>query len=239
MDPLAEKYYSISPYSYCKNNPINRIDPDGMDDYYTNDGRFIYRDNKKTDEIRIVNNYHKQVAKQSSGKSSGKVDYSKLESVSIGDANLSAEAYSNVFTDFLSKMEDVNMKELVNGKVGAAVFDGNSKGMDLKEKSNTNVEEYTETASHQGVNGKSLVTGNVVVGGEKDNRSLYSTVSNVQNMLGAHELLGHGMNNWGDRTLTHHKVYEFQMAHPTWKSTTPQYKILMNTLYQRYLKSEK
>ena len=30
IDPLAEKYYSISPYAYCGNNPINRIDPDGM-----------------------------------------------------------------------------------------------------------------------------------------------------------------------------------------------------------------
>ena len=30
-DPLAEKYYSISPYAYCLNNPINMIDPDGRD----------------------------------------------------------------------------------------------------------------------------------------------------------------------------------------------------------------
>lgn len=29
MDPMAEKYYSISPYAYCTNNPINYIDPDG------------------------------------------------------------------------------------------------------------------------------------------------------------------------------------------------------------------
>jgi len=29
MDPLAEKYYSISPYVYCLDNPINRFDPDG------------------------------------------------------------------------------------------------------------------------------------------------------------------------------------------------------------------
>jgi len=29
LDPLAELKYSISPYAFCGNNPINRIDPDG------------------------------------------------------------------------------------------------------------------------------------------------------------------------------------------------------------------
>ena len=29
IDPLAEKYYSISPYTYCTNNPINYFGPDG------------------------------------------------------------------------------------------------------------------------------------------------------------------------------------------------------------------
>lgn len=28
-DPLAEKYYGISPYAFCNNNPVNYIDPDG------------------------------------------------------------------------------------------------------------------------------------------------------------------------------------------------------------------
>jgi RHS repeat-associated protein len=31
MDPLAEKYYGISPYVYCLNNPMRYIDPDGRD----------------------------------------------------------------------------------------------------------------------------------------------------------------------------------------------------------------
>nr|WP_226812829.1 RHS repeat-associated core domain-containing protein [Bacteroides nordii] len=30
VDPLCEKYYSISPYAYCMNNPIKYIDPTGM-----------------------------------------------------------------------------------------------------------------------------------------------------------------------------------------------------------------
>ncbi|MBD3590301.1 RHS repeat-associated core domain-containing protein [Bacteroides sp. GM023] len=29
VDPMAEKYYGISPYGYCANNPVKNIDPDG------------------------------------------------------------------------------------------------------------------------------------------------------------------------------------------------------------------
>ena len=31
MDPLAEKYFSISPYAYCAGNPVNIVDPEGGD----------------------------------------------------------------------------------------------------------------------------------------------------------------------------------------------------------------
>ena len=33
MDPLAEKYYSLSPYLWCAGNPVRFVDPDGKDNY--------------------------------------------------------------------------------------------------------------------------------------------------------------------------------------------------------------
>jgi len=45
VDPLAEKHPEISPYAFCANNPMNRIDNDGMDWTITTeqkDGQTIY-----------------------------------------------------------------------------------------------------------------------------------------------------------------------------------------------------
>ena len=41
-DPLCEKYYNISPYAFCNNNPVTFIDPDGRDWYKDTDNTFQY-----------------------------------------------------------------------------------------------------------------------------------------------------------------------------------------------------
>ena len=43
LDPLCEKYYSVSPYVYCLNNPVNIIDPDGTSTLVVRDGNGNYR----------------------------------------------------------------------------------------------------------------------------------------------------------------------------------------------------
>jgi uncharacterized protein RhaS with RHS repeats len=53
LDPLAEKYYSISPYAWCGNNPVNAVDPDGMDWFYNN----------QTGGVAYVSNLHKGAEK--------------------------------------------------------------------------------------------------------------------------------------------------------------------------------
>ena len=41
VDPLAEKMYNWSPYNFCKNNPVNRVDFKGKDDYAINKNGWI------------------------------------------------------------------------------------------------------------------------------------------------------------------------------------------------------
>ncbi len=53
IDPMAEKYYDVSPYVYCKNNPVNRIDPDGMDWIGTNNGIYYNPKVKSQDDISL------------------------------------------------------------------------------------------------------------------------------------------------------------------------------------------
>ena len=44
MDPLAEKYYGISPYAYCANDPVNYVDPQGRRPIYSTSGYLIGTD---------------------------------------------------------------------------------------------------------------------------------------------------------------------------------------------------
>ena len=56
VDPMADKYPSISPYAYCAWNPVKLVDPDGceIDDYFTKEGKYLGSDNANTNYIRII-----------------------------------------------------------------------------------------------------------------------------------------------------------------------------------------
>ena len=50
VDPMSDKYPSTSPYTYCANNPVKLVDPNG-EDWYQNGTYYYWSDkvvNKKT-----------------------------------------------------------------------------------------------------------------------------------------------------------------------------------------------
>ncbi len=66
MDPLAEKYYDVSPYAYCGDNPVNRTDPFGLDYWSTNNPALIaqfmadFRSNRNVKQLYESFEIHKK-----------------------------------------------------------------------------------------------------------------------------------------------------------------------------------
>lgn len=62
VDPMAEKYYGITPYAYCDNNPIKNIDLDGRDWYlYGATGQLYYNRDLNQNQITFNDNSYVRV----------------------------------------------------------------------------------------------------------------------------------------------------------------------------------
>ncbi len=57
VDPMSDKYPSMSPHNYCAWNPVKLVDPDGreMGDFYSKDGTYLNTDGKNDGKVYIVN----------------------------------------------------------------------------------------------------------------------------------------------------------------------------------------
>jgi RHS repeat-associated protein len=84
VDPLAEKYYSISPYAYCKGDPINYIDHDGRfsQEWMANLSRGWYNLWHKEKAGKIIEN-------KDATKSQFKYTYQTSENIK-GEANVTS-----------------------------------------------------------------------------------------------------------------------------------------------------
>ena len=61
VDPMSDKYPSITPYAYCAWNPVKLLDPDGREigDYYTRDGKWVGRDKYINDRVYVCDGIDK------------------------------------------------------------------------------------------------------------------------------------------------------------------------------------
>ena len=56
QDPLGEEYYWVSPYAYCAGNPVDFVDPEGMDIWEINSTGYVVNriEDKEQDSFYIV-----------------------------------------------------------------------------------------------------------------------------------------------------------------------------------------
>ena len=60
VDPMSDKYPSTSPYTYCGNNPVKLVDPDGREigNYYDICGNYLGTDGNDDGEVYILTSAH-------------------------------------------------------------------------------------------------------------------------------------------------------------------------------------
>ena len=219
-DPHAESYYDVTPYGYCHNNPVNKIDPNGKDDYYTSDGTYLGTNAAKTDYIYITNDYRKLKDSQ----------YVINTRVKLTDSGISAKALSKIFTHIVGRMPEVDLNELDGKQINVVKW-----SRDIYSNCINVDDQYGNCNDGDDETNANTAGNNITVFFGGNEKKMFETQSNIQNMLGVEEYTCHFKNQWhhyqkgsGKSNKTDNiKIFNQIMSHPTWNKTTDTYKKLM------------
>ncbi len=134
IDPMAGKYYDVSPYAYCKNNPVKYVDPDGRKIVIAGDSK------QKMEMLAILqklSNDNLFINKKTGGVSVGNMRWDNRNKSLPKGTSLIRELIENDYTVTIftsanneAKVHDIYWRDAFNGK-GTDVellFDPNHKG---------------------------------------------------------------------------------------------------------------
>ena len=120
MDPSSESYYSTSPYAYCGNNPVNRIDPTGADWYEDKDGNLYWQEGHGELEgyTRLGTSVSIQLGKNSYLNAYQNAGIIANQAVSAFDLIAMSPKLQNQFLGENRPLSETSKSELFNGLIG-------------------------------------------------------------------------------------------------------------------------
>ncbi len=112
VDPMADKYSSISPYAYCAWNPVKLVDPDGKDTINGTQSKMLSRACKSSYPGMLIFNGHGVPPDEFSPSTSIRFENDRYFAYD-GMINMKTSSTIKMFSDFLSEYNDVYKKILI------------------------------------------------------------------------------------------------------------------------------
>lgn len=210
MDPLAEKYYSISPYVYVANNPMRYIDPTGMwiDDYFSENGDYLGTDNSESQKVRIMN----QTAWDTNKSNDGTIVSQKgqVNSTLLSKSGVSDKVFFNVYQHY----NPTDLKLSITN-------------------SSTGLMQFTVESHNNEILGKKIEVDrrNIFAEGTMDNvAEIKSSFIHEEKHYNDLKEFGVGKymemsqkTNISGRQVVDNRAISTQISHSTWEQTSPSY----------------
>ncbi len=203
VDPMAEERSSFTPYNYCSNNPIIRIDPSGAldGDYYNFDGTYLGSDGKNDNLVYVVNSIDPTTA--SNGLSSSEL-LNIRDGNHLGSTDLVATLLPVNHSTF-EKLAGVsygesstqNLMEEMYGIASATVNYNNAKGK------NANLSNTINQIANAASDGNERFTAYSEVGAKNRNSSSGMKIANaaaINALTGGHDY-SNGATGWDGNDL--------------------------------------
>ena len=184
MDPLCEKYYDVSPYAYCGNNPINAIDPDGRSTWVKalEDGTYQVIGGDIDDDDRNIYLY----SQDSNGEYTVKGD-------AIGVTSSATSFYNSDKNEWGKSI--INPSDL-SGKIFIGKIFNNPNIVSYMDKARTNHEyDFKVTNGTPGKKDLDIYRG-MPIGKTKDGMTIYTSARDIGNIAAGYVAAVNGL-TWG------------------------------------------